>query len=266
MNALDSLEKLYEFIRPVLDIGILSYILYMAYQIIVKTKAVQIITASMFIGFAYGFAALFNLPVLLWLLRLFAPGLAVCFAIVFQPELRKIFLKLGQNNFLTKIGDRAGSTSSIDSVISAAEILSQMKKGMLVVFPRRTKIKEIIETGTMLNADLSPALLLTIFKFETELHDAACIVQGGKLIAAGCFLPLSDNYDIRKTFGTRHRAALGMSEQTDAVVLIVSEETGAISLAYDSKLEYDLKPSQVDIMLKKLLNIQQENKEGEERN
>jgi diadenylate cyclase len=139
-------------------------------------------------------------------------------------------------------------------VVTAAEILSREKRGMLVVFPRRVNIKNIIDTGTRLNADISSSLIVTVFEFDTPLHDGAMIIQGGRIVAAGCFLPLSEQQDIRKSFGTRHRASLGMSEQSDAVVLVVSEETGAISLAYDTKLYYDLSPLEVTRKLRELLD------------
>jgi diadenylate cyclase len=126
---------------------------------------------------------------------------------------------------------------------------------MLAVFIRRNGLKDIAETGTRLNADLSSSLLVTIFGHDTPLHDGAAIIQGGRVIAAGCFLPLSEQQDIRKTFGTRHRAALGLSEETDAVVMIVSEETGAISLAYDSKLYYDLSSAEITRQLEDLLEL-----------
>ena len=120
---------------------------------------------------------------------------------------------------------------------------------------RHTKLDNIIETGTRINADLSSSLLVTIFGHDTPLHDGACFIQGGKLIAAGCFLPVSEQYDIKKTFGTRHRAALGLSEVSDSVVLVVSEESGAISLAYDSKLHYDLSMEQLTRILESQLEI-----------
>jgi diadenylate cyclase len=137
----------------------------------------------------------------------------------------------------------------------AAEILSKQKRGMLVVFMRHTKLDNIMETGTRVNADLSSNLLVTIFGHDTPFHDGACVIQGGKLLAAGCFLPLSEQYDIKKTFGTRHRAALGQSETSDAVVLVVSEENGAISLAYNSQLHYDLSMEQVTQILETQLDI-----------
>jgi diadenylate cyclase len=125
---------------------------------------------------------------------------------------------------------------------------------MLVVFPRKINIKSIIETGTRINAEISSSLIVAIFKFDGPLHDGAMIIQNGKLVAAGCLLPLSEQQNIRKSFGTRHRAGLGMSEQSDAVILIVSEETGTLSLAYDTKLVYDLSSTEVTRKLKELLD------------
>jgi diadenylate cyclase len=123
-----------------------------------------------------------------------------------------------------------------------------------VVFPRRVNIKNIIDTGTRLNAEISSSLIVTVFEFDTPLHDGAMIIQNGRIVAAGCFLPLSEQQDIRKSFGTRHRASLGMSEQSDAVVLVVSEETGAISLAFDGKLYYDLSGIEATRKLRELID------------
>lgn len=253
MNAFDSLLAVYDFIRPVLDVSILTFILYKAYEIIVKTNAMQIIRAAVIVALAYAAALLLNLSTLLWLLNIIAPGLVISFAIVFQPELRKVFIKLGQNEWFS-FGNRSRHTY-VDSVLIAAEMLSKQRRGMLAVFMRHTKMDDIIETGTRIDADLSSSLLVTIFGHDTPLHDGACFIQSGKIIAAGCFLPLSEQYDIKKTFGTRHRAALGLSEVTDSVVLVVSEETGAISLAYDSKLHYDLTMDQLTKILENLLEL-----------
>ncbi|MCL2319353.1 MAG: DNA integrity scanning protein DisA nucleotide-binding domain protein, partial [Treponema sp.] len=128
------------------------------------------------------------------------------------------------------------------------------KRGMLVVFSRRVNIKNIIETGTRLNADISFSLIVKVFEFDTPLHDGAMVIQNNRIVAAGCFLPLSEQQDIKKSFGTRHRAALGISEQSDVVVLVVSEETGAISLAFDGRIYYDLSPIEVTRKLKELLD------------
>lgn len=262
MNAFDDIVRILDYVRPVLDVGIMAFLLYKAYEIIVKTNALQIIKAALIFAMGYALALFFRLDMLIWILQKVAPGLVICFAIVFQPELRKVFLKIGQSQWFT-FGNRSKHTY-VDTVVIAAEILSKMKRGMLVVFMRHTKLDDIIESGTKLNADLSSALLVTIFGHDTPLHDAACIVQNGKIISAGCFLPLSEQYDIKKTFGTRHRAALGVSESTDAVVLVVSEESGAISLAYDSNLYYDLNTNQVTKQLEKLLDLTPEQRSIED--
>jgi diadenylate cyclase len=125
---------------------------------------------------------------------------------------------------------------------------------MLIIFPRRTNIKNIIETGTRINGEISSTLIVTVFQFDGPLHDGAMVIQNGRIAAAGCFLPLSEQQNIKKSFGTRHRAALGMSEQSDAVVLVVSEETGAISLAYESQIYYDLSPTEIHVKLRDLLD------------
>ncbi len=249
----DILSKLYNYVRPVLDVGILTFVLYKTYQIIVRTHAVQLIKSGIALILVYTGAMFLNLGTLLWLLNIIAPGLLVGIAIVFQPELRKIFLKLGQGEWF-KFGSKSKHTH-VEAVLTAAEMLSKQRRGMLAVFIRRTGLKDIAETGVKLMAELSSSLLITIFGHDTPLHDGAVLIQGGRVVAAGCFLPLSENYDIKKTFGTRHRAALGLSEETDAVVLVVSEESGAISLAYDSKLYYDLSQDQLVTTLESLLDL-----------
>ena len=129
------------------------------------------------------------------------------------------------------------------------------RRGALIVFPRTVGIKNIIDSGTRLNAELSTSLILSIFGHDTPLHDGAVIIQGGKIIAASCFLPLSEQADIRRSFGTRHRAALGLAEESDALVVIVSEETGAISLAYNANLYYDLSLEEMKRNLKQILEL-----------
>ena len=253
MNQFSTLLKIYDGIRPVLDIGILTFLLYKVYQIISQTNAVQIIKSAVIVMIAYAVAVIFQLKTMMWIFSTLAPGLVLVFAIVFQPELRKVFLKLGQGRWFT-VGSRAKHTY-VDSVLIAAEMLSKQKRGMLVCFVRHTKVDNFLETGTKMNADLSSNLLVTIFGHNPPLHDGACFIKGNKILSAGCFLPVSEQYDIKKTFGTRHRAALGLSEVTDCVILIVSEETGAFSLAYDSKLHYDLTSEQVTRILERQLDI-----------
>ena len=242
----------YDLIRPILDVALLAFLLYKGYELLVKTQALQLVKGAGFLALVYGIAFLFKLTTLQWVLTTLGPGLFIAIAIVFQPELRKIIMRLGQGEFFRPdIKPRIGQ---LDAVVTAAELLSQQRRGMLVVFPRRINIKNVVETGTRINAEISSSLIVAIFEFDGPLHDGAMIIQNGKIVAAGCFLPLSEQQDIRKSFGTRHRASLGMSEQSDAVVLVVSEETGAISLAYDSKLYYDLSPIEITRKLKELLD------------
>ncbi|HHU36561.1 MAG TPA: TIGR00159 family protein [Treponema sp.] len=256
MEFIKKVGVIYAHVQPLLDITILAFLLYLAYGILVKTQAIQLLKGTVSLFIVYAIAFILKLNTLLWLLNILAPGLLIGVAIVFQPELRKIFLKIGQSDWL-RVGTRA-KHSHLDSVLTTAEILSNRRRGMLAVFVRRNGLRDIAETGTRLNADLSSSLLVTIFSHDTPLHDGAVIVQGGRIMAAGCFLPLSEQQDIKKSFGTRHRAALGLSEETDAVVLIVSEETGAISLAYDSRLYYDLTSAEVTRSLEELLDLSSE--------
>jgi diadenylate cyclase len=246
------LAEFYNLLRPALDIAILAFLLYKAYDLLLKTQALQLLKGAGFLVVIFGVAFLFKLSTLQWLLNILAPGLFVAVAIVFQPELRQIIMRLGQGELFRL--DNKPRLGQLEAVVTAAEILSQLKRGALVVFPRRVSLRHITETGTRLNADLSSSLIVAVFQFDGPLHDGAMVVQGGRIAAAGCLLPLSEQQDIRKSFGTRHRSALGMSEQSDAVVLIVSEETGAISLAYESKLYYDLSPLEVQRRLKELLD------------
>ena len=252
MEWFQRLTALFDIIRPALDVAILAFLLYKAYDLLVKTQAAQLAKGAGFLALFYGIAYLLKLTTLLWLLTVLAPGLFIAIAIVFQPELRKIFIRLGQGELFRP--DSKPRIGQLESVITAAEILSQERRGALVVFPRRINIKSVVETGTRINGEISSSLIVAIFEFDGPLHDGAMIIQNGRITAAGCFLPLSEQQDIRKSFGTRHRAALGMSEQSDAVILVVSEETGAISLAVDGNLYYDLSPIEVQRKLRDLLD------------
>ena len=252
MAWIQHLLNFFDLVRPILDVALLAFLLYKAYELFEKTQALQLVKGAGFLALVYGFAFLFKLTTLQWVLNILGPGLIIAVAIVFQPELRKIFMRLGQGELFRP--DSRHNIGQLDAVITAAEMLSHKRRGLLVVFSRKTNIRNIIETGTKLNAEISSSLIVALYEFDGPLHDGAMIIQNGKIAAAGCFLPLSEQQDIRKSFGTRHRASLGMSEQSDAVVLIVSEETGAISIAYDSKLYYDLSTIEAARKLNDLLD------------
>lgn len=240
-------------IIPILDVLIIAVLIYQGYQILVQTRAVQLVKGAALVLLTYAGAYFLNLTTLRAILDLVAPSLVIALAIIFQPELRKIFTRIGQGRIFN-LGNPS-KYQEVDSVVSAAEVLSYRRRGALVVFARTVGQKSIIESGTRLDANVTSALLLTIFGHDTALHDGAVVIEGGKAAAAGCFLPLSEQLDVRRSFGTRHRAALGLAEESDAVILVVSEESGAISLAYDANLYYGLTVEEIRRRLAELLDI-----------
>lgn len=253
MDFIAGIEKFISILRPLADILIISFLIYQMYRILLHTKAIQLIKGSVLMAMLYAMAYFLKLETLLWVMNKLGTVLIIIIAIVFQPEIRNLFTRFGQGMvFMLSSGSRP---FEIDTVLNASEILSTMRRGCLIVFVRQIGIKNIIESGTRLNADISSNLILTIFGSDTPMHDGAIIIQGSRIAAAGCFLPLSEQLDIRRSFGTRHRAAIGLSETTDAVVLVVSEETGAISIACDGILYYDLEKEELLRILKRLMSM-----------
>jgi diadenylate cyclase len=248
-----------EVIRPALDVLMLAYLLYKSWQILVQTRAVQLLKGTVVMVLIYAVSFFFQLTTLLWILNVLVPGLVIAIAIIFQPELRKIFTQIGSREWF-RVGGRSG-TPRLEVIMSAVELLSTRRRGALIVFPRRVGVKNIIQTGTIVNADISTNLISTIFFEGTPLHDGAMIVEGDRIVAAGCFLPLSERDDVESTFGARHRAALGLVEETDALVVVVSEENGAVSLAHDGAIRYNLTLAEVEAGLRSLLR---QDRRGEE--
>ena len=251
-----------EVIRPLLDIAILSFLIYQMYKILIQTRALQLLKGAVLIVVLYAASFVLQLDTLRWIMNGLATVIVVVLAVVFQPELRSIFTRIGQRDwFKSSSGARP---RQIESVLNAVDVLAGRRRGALIVFSRKIGLKNIMDTGTLLDAELSSSLILTMFSYDTPLHDGAVIIHNGRIASAGCFLPLSEQTDIRRSFGTRHRAALGLAEETDAVVLIVSEETGAFSLAYDANLYYDLSIDEARRKLKYLLNSREESVAAEE--
>ena len=254
MIWIDQIWVLREIVRPVLDISILAFLFYRLYVNIAQTRAVQVMRILTYSACVYAFAYIFQLDAIIWLFNHVSSVFIVILAIIYQPELRRAFTHIwAGGSGLFRFGNQT-TGEQIDTILNAMGVLSDRRRGALLVFPRKLGIKGVLDSGTRINAELSSALLLTIFDHDTPLHDGAVIIQGGKIVSAGCFLPLSEQSDIRRSFGARHRAALGMAEDTDAVVLSVSEETGAMSLSYNANLYYDLVPKAVKRILLALLN------------
>jgi diadenylate cyclase len=229
-------------ITDVLDIVLTSVLLYYLLLLIRGTRAVQILMGIIVLLAILGVANVLHLYLLVTILQLVVVGAAVTIPIVFQPELRRALEQIGRggvfridaddplSRVLTRAEDRALAT-----IARAAFLLSRNKIGALVAIEQQSGLKEFHETGTQLDAQLSVELLLTIFTPRSPLHDGAVIVHDNRVVAAGCFLPLAE-HSFTARVGTRHRAAIGLSEQTDAVVVVVSEESGGVSIARDGKL------------------------------
>ena len=255
MSFLESLKFASDILRPLVDVLVITFLIYQVYKILIHTRAVQLIKGSVAMAMIYAVSYFLNLEALLWIMNKLGTVLIIIITIVFQPEIRNLFTRFGQGKLFRL--SSVSTTLEIESVLNAAEILSSMRRGCLIVFVRQIGIKNIIDSGTRLNADLSSSLILTIFGKDTPLHDGAIVIQGSTILAAGCFLPLSEQLDIKRSFGTRHRAALGLAETTDAVVLVVSEETGSISLSHDGNLYYDLDNDELNRTLKVLLTVKE---------
>ena len=178
--------------------------------------------------------------------------LILAFVILFTPEIRRALAEVGQRRFFRGFLKEA-QPGYLDEIIEAIDILAKKKKGVLIALERETGLKTYIETGIKIDSDVSRELLSTIFLPTTPLHDGAVIIQGNRVAAAGCLLPFTRNPDVSKRMGMRHRAALGLSEETDAVVIIVSEETGKISLAVGGRLTRDLDGTTLSKTVKNLL-------------
>jgi diadenylate cyclase len=233
-----------------LEILIITYFFYKFYQILAQTKAVQVLKGLFFFFVLYIFTRIINFEILSWMLDQLTGVIVISVIILFQPELRRVLTKLGQSNWLDSFIKK--DPKDLSAILNAIQNFSIRQIGALIVFERNVGLKNIIESGTLINSEISTPLLMTIFTNKTPLHDGAVIIKNDEIVAAGCFLPLSDSTQINKDFGTRHRAALGLAEESDAVVIVVSEETGRISLTYDGKLytNYDL-----DLLRKELSGL-----------
>lgn len=237
-------------IRDIVDILAIAILIFGLFKLIRETRAVQLLKGILLLLFVYFISSLFGLTMLSSLLQTFFEASVVIIVIIFQPELRKLFEQMGRNNTYKKYIKIFSKHRKSDewkkavkkSIIDAADtslLFSRSKTGALLVFEREIMLSDIASTGTVIDAETSVALFGNIFFNKAPLHDGASIIRDGKLYAAGCILPLTDNKNVDINLGTRHRAALGISEQSDAVVLVVSEETGIISLAINGVLLRD---------------------------
>ena len=218
----------------VIDIFIVSVIFYKAYQMIQDTRAITLVRGLAVIVGLTLICSRINLHVMTWLLQKSSDWLLIALPILFQPELRRALERIGQGKFIshsTNLIDEQTAEAVVDEIVKTAKKLSQTKTGALMVIEREMKLNDISVSGIHIDGIISSEFLLNVFIVNTPLHDGAAIIRGNRLISAACVLPLTENHQLSTELGTRHRAAIGLSEQCDALIVVVSEETGTISVA-----------------------------------
>ncbi|WP_054025282.1 diadenylate cyclase CdaA [Bacillus sp. FJAT-28004] len=232
----------HDYLKDIIDVGIVSYIIYKMILLVRGTRAVQLLKGIVVLVAVWALSTWFNLYTLKWLMnQMFTFGI-VSVLIIFQPELRRVLEQLGRGKLFARSFslDRDVVNEQIDGVIKAVRFMAERKIGALIVFERSTGLSELIESGIRMESKITSELLINIFTPNTPLHDGAVIIRSNQIMAAGCYLPLSENPFISKELGTRHRAAIGVSEVTDAVSVTVSEETGQVSLSLGGMIVRDI--------------------------
>jgi len=232
-------------IRAIVDIGLVTYVIYKIIILVRETRAWQLIKGIIFILIAAELSKVLKLNTIAYLLNRTVSILALAMVVLFQPELRRVLEQVGRSRFRNLFvfedsSNQVKTSAMIEDIVKACTELSRTFTGALIVIERETKIGDIIRTGVQLDANITPELLLNIFYPNTPLHDGAVIIRGNKIKAASCFLPLTDNPNLSKELGTRHRAALGITEASDAIAIVVSEESGKISFALNGGLTRNL--------------------------
>ena len=271
IKLIPSLEMLEDILRTiriqdVLDILIVAYLVYKLIDLLRETRAGQLIKGVLGIILVYVLSQAFQLRAVSAIIRYLITYGVFALLIIFQPELRKILEKLGRTSFsltqirktVNSIGGNSFENNSnmmrcINAICDSCAILSKERTGALIVIERSTRLGDIIATGTLVDASPSAELIRNIFFKNSPLH-GAMVIRDGRVHAAGCFLPLSNNYDISRTLGTRHRAALGVTEVSDAVALVVSEERGEVTLAQAGRLSNPLTQDRLERILSNVLS------------
>ncbi len=249
-------------VLDILDIALVAYFLYTLYQMLLNTRAATLVKGLLILLVIMVGSRWMNLHVISWLMEKSMTVILVALPVVFQPELRRALEQIGRGKWFHKGGselDEAEFEEMLSDVTNATVTMSRRKVGALMVFERNTGLEECIETGVAIDGLLSEGLLLNIFEKDTPLHDGAVIIRGKRIVAASCLLPLTENRNLSQELGTRHRAGIGVSEQSDAVVLIVSEENGTISIARNGELMRYLRADDVKEILRSTLFEQSKN-------
>jgi diadenylate cyclase len=238
-------------LSSIVDIGLVYYVLYHGYLLIRDMRAKQLVKGIVLLVALIPISEIFQLNMIKYILEhTFQVGV-IALVVVFQPEIRKALEYIGRTSFTLTNIEKNSQTSEqvIKEIVSATSSLARQKIGALIIFEQKIGLNDIAESGTKLNANISSGLLINIFIPNTPLHDGAVIIKDYTIRAAGCFLPLTENNLLSKDIGTRHRAAIGMTEKSDAIALIVSEETGYISYAVEGRLYRNIQIEELQYLL-----------------
>lgn len=225
--------------QDILDIALVATVLYWLFLILKGTRAFQMLVGLALLLLASVISKSAGLSTMDWLITSFWAQVVLVIVILFQPEIRRALAQIGQNPFFRTL-TASEESRTLEEIIRAVVLMANKRMGAIIVLEQESELKDIVEVGVAVDAKLSKELLLSLFMPYSPLHDGAVIIKGNRLVAAGCFLPLTLNPEVSKMLGTRHRAALGVTEETDAVVIVVSEETGAISVIIGGKLTREL--------------------------
>lgn len=244
-----------DIIRMLIDIGLVSFLVYKGIQLVRETRALQLVKGILFILIGAKLAQVFGIATMAYLLEGMLQLLGFGLLVLFQPELRRALEKIGSSGFQDMFVNRTSddlirTTTAIEAIVRSCQRLSSEYIGALIVIERDTKLGEIVNTGTQMDSLVSSELLENLFTPKSPLHDGAVVIRDARIKAAACYLPLTENSGLSRELGTRHRAALGISEVSDAIALVVSEESGKISYAHNGGLTRNLTPD----MLRKALN------------
>ena len=238
--------------QDVVDMLIIAFVVYQLVLLIRGTRAVQMITGLLVLAAVYQGAQFFELYTVNWVLDSIGNVLLIMIVVVFQADIRRMLTQVGTGPLFSR-EDRIAQNQAVEEIVRAVSQLAGARIGALIVLQNEVGLNEYIEVGTPLDARVSRELVVSIFLPGSPVHDGAVIVQGGRLTAAGCVLPLTSNPGVSRTLGTRHRAAIGLTEETDAVVLVVSEEDGTVSLVHQGRMTRDVDPGTLRVTLQRLL-------------
>ncbi len=263
-NIVEYVQELYQYpiklVPLIIDVAIVVFLIYKFIKASKKTRVWQLIKGIVLYIVITALSSILHLRILNFILTSFLSYGVIALIVIFQPELRRALEQLGTNKLTRFFGIekdlQTKTKEDIYKILIAVNELAKTKTGALIVLERDIKVQDIIDTGVMINSDVSPQILVNIFVPNTPLHDGAVIISENKIKAAACILPLAGDQDISKSLGTRHRAGLGMSKETDSIVIIVSEESGKISVAKEGKLIIDIDEDNLRKLLLENINGQ----------